>query len=90
MSSDSALDADLDALVVGRREAPGNKCLVPIALQQMPESTRNRVIEILDNHPNVSTADLSRTLRERGYDVPYQSLVRHRRRHSGGAGCVCP
>lgn len=91
MSDAEARDADLDALLATfNRRGPGNRCLVAVALMDMPEATRSRVVDILDNHPLVPSSQLANTLQEWGHEVPYQSIVRHRRRGKGVTGCACP
>lgn len=92
MPNDSQIHDDLDALISASHEqvAGWRECLVTATLRTMPEDTRAKVIDIMDNHPTVKSTDLIRKLGEWGYTIPYNSMIRHRRRGKGGAGCSCP
>lgn len=88
----SDLITELDSLLAGvsDRDPGWRECLVAASLREMPGETRAKVEDILDNHPAVKSTELRKKLAKWGYEIPYNSLIRHRRRHDRGAGCACP
>jgi hypothetical protein len=63
------------------------KCSVGVLLNSLDQSDRSALVEALAN-PQVSSASLSRFLKEHDYDIRHHVISNHRRRFLG-TGCRC-
>ena len=85
----SDLTDDLDELA-RKATGPKNKqCAIEWVLGELDEQSRVKLIALLDDE-HVSGAQLCKVLTSHGYPIQYSSVIRHRRRLKGNAGCKCP
>lgn len=86
----SDLAEDLQALLEQTGPQPYQKtCSVAKILGSLTEEQREKLDILLMDGCRVPSGKVAETLRKWGYDVAYNSIQRHRRRHRG-TGCQCP
>mgnify|MGYP007090101239 CR=1 FL=1 len=86
----SDLTEDLQALLESKAEVPHQKrCSVGMVLEQVTDDQREKLEILLSDGCQVASGKVADTLRKWGFDVAYNAVQRHRRRHKG-TGCLCP
>ena len=86
----SDLTDDLQALLEERTVMPYHKrCAVGEVLEQVSDEQREKLEILLEDGCPVASGKVADTLRKWGFNVAYNSVQRHRRRHRG-TGCLCP
>jgi hypothetical protein len=86
----SDLTDDLQALLEERAAMPYHKrCAVSEVLDQVTDEQREKLEILLQDGCPVASGKVADTLRKWGFNVAYNSVQRHRRRHRG-TGCMCP
>lgn len=81
---------DLQALLDNPTPRPRQKsCTVGIVLEQVTDEQREKLEILLADGCPVASGKVAETLRKWGFNVAYNSVQRHRRRHRG-TGCLCP
>jgi len=77
----------LDSFVPSKK-SNGMVCSVKKVLDVLPESSKNKLLGLIDN-PEVLSLDLVALLKNHELTVSAEVMRRHRRRAKGG-GCSCP
>ena len=77
----------LDSFVPSKK-SNGMVCSVKKVLDVLPESSKNKLLSLIDN-PEVLSLDLVALLKSHELIVSAEVMRRHRRRAKGG-GCSCP
>ena len=72
---------------ISRIESRPASCGVARAMVEMTDDEKIVLVSAIDNE-DIGPMELSRVLREHGFDVSDRMIYRHRRRSSGG--CSCP
>jgi len=85
----SDLSNDLDELSQNSVGPRNKQCGVEFVLGQVDEESRLKLVALLDND-QVSGAQICKVLTSHGFAIQYSSVIRHRRRLKGNAGCKCP
>jgi hypothetical protein len=73
---------------VPSKKANGMICSVKKLLDVLPESSKNKLLSLIDN-PEVLSLDLVALLKTHELPISAEVMRRHRRRAKGG-GCSCP
>ncbi len=86
----SDLASDLESLLSEVTVQPHQKrCAIAVVLEQVTEEQRDKLEVLVASDCRVASGKVAGVLRNWGFDVGYQSVQRHRRRHMG-TGCLCP
>jgi len=86
----SDLASDLESLLSEVIVQPHQKrCSISVVLEQITEEQREKLEVLVAPDCRVASGKVAAVLRNWGFDVGYQSVQRHRRRHVG-SGCLCP
>ena len=81
---------ELRALLEERPPQPHQKtCTVSLILADLTGEQRDLLLVLLEDGCRVPSGKVADTLRKWGYNVNYNAVQRHRRRHRG-TGCLCP
>ena len=81
-----SLSKALQAIGEDRKQA-SVKCSIGVLLDSLDQTDRTALVEALANK-QVSSAGLSRLLKENGFDIRHHVISNHRRRFLG-TGCRC-
>ena len=73
---------------VPQRKSNGMVCSVKKVLDQLSESSREKLLRLMEN-PDALSLDITSLLKNHGYQISAEVMRRHRRRANGG-GCSCP
>jgi len=86
----SDLAEDLQALIDEKADVPHQKrCSVGDVLARVTDQQRELLEVLLAEDCRVASGKVAEILRKWEFNVAYNAVQRHRRRHRG-TGCLCP
>jgi hypothetical protein len=86
----SDLTDDLQALIEEKADVPHQKrCSVGDVLSRVTDQQRELLEVLLAEDCKVAAGKVAEILRKWEFNVAYNAVQRHRRRHRG-TGCLCP